>query len=141
MSIEIVDYGVIDFIVNEIDGLNGFDRRAFETFSLASDVQNDLDVDGHDAFELMEHLFEHYEVDFEGYDHFRYFKPESFDIYNLFRPKHRRGQTPIYIGMLHEAVRDKVWDQERLEARTWTSTPLYSHKSQIPLQGFDVSSK
>lgn len=133
-----IDYEIINWIVCEIDNLNGFDKRAFDTFSLATDVQDELSVDGEDAFDLMDRLFERFSIQQGDYDHFRYFLPELFDIYNLFRSKHRRGDTFICIGMLHDAAKAKVWDSKLLEAKTWSSAPLYTHNDQIPIKGFNI---
>lgn len=136
-----VDYEVINWIVCEIEGkLNGFGRKAFEKFSLVTDVQNELDVDGNDAYDLMGDLFERFSIDQGDYDHFRYFLPELFDIYNMFRSKSRRGDTFICIGMLHDAAKAKVWNSKLLESKTWSSTPLYTQSDQIPIKGFYIKS-
>ena len=133
-----LDYELMDRIVVCIQDMVGFGRRAFESFSLATDVARDLGVDGDDANELMVEFFERFAVELNDYDPYRYFVEEGFNIFFFRRAKDRRGNIPLRVGMLYLASRDERWDTQRFERAVFSDAPLYARTEDIPVGGYII---
>lgn len=84
---EPLDYKLMDSIVVCINDTAGFGRKAFESFSLATDVARDMGVDGDDANDLMVEFFERFSIDLNDYDPYRYFLEEGFNFFSFSAPK------------------------------------------------------
>lgn len=138
MESNLLNYEVINYLVERINFYAGFSSKAFETLSLATDLNDELGLDGDDANDLMAEFFGHFGVLSGDYDHYRYFKPEGTDIFVLFRPKDRRGRTAITLGMLYEAAQIKEWDCSTLEKLSFSGLPIYERTEQIPVKGFHI---
>ncbi|WP_296265883.1 DUF1493 family protein [Pseudomonas sp. UBA6562] len=138
---ESVDYELMDRIVVCIQDTVGFGRRAFERFSLATDVARDLGVDGDDANELMVEFFERFSIELNDYDPYRYFVEEGFNIFFFRRAKDRRGNIPLRVGMLYLALREKRWDMQGFERDVFSDAPLYGRTEDIPVEGYKIKSR
>ncbi|MBC3954895.1 DUF1493 family protein [Pseudomonas sp. DOAB1067] len=136
-----LDRTVLNYLVEKIFFFAGFGRNAFETLNLATQLSDDLGLDGEDANDLMADFFEHFNVAPGDYDHYRYFKPEGTDVFVFFRPRERRAGTPMTLGMLCEAARMKAWDCQLLEAMRFSSAPVYSRTEDIPVEGFKIRTR
>lgn len=85
-------------------------------------LYNDLDVDGEEAVDFMEHFFEEFSIDFGDYNFDHYFVPEGFsplEIFLLLISKKKRAsydRPPITLGMLYQAALDGRWDCARLDS-------------------------
>ncbi|WP_312934615.1 DUF1493 family protein [Pseudomonas sp.] len=141
MSEDVIDPGVMDSIVMCIHDTAGFGRRAFERFSLCTDVARDLGIDGDDANELMGEFFERFPIELNDYDPYRYFVEEGFSIWPFRRAKDRRGNIPLRIGMLHLAVQAKRWDTQVYEQARFSDSPLYARTEDIPVAGYRIKSR
>lgn len=84
---ELLDYKILDSIVICIQDTVGFGRKAFENFSLATDVARDLGIDGDDANDLMVEFFERFSIDLNDYDPYRYFLEEGYSFFLSGAPK------------------------------------------------------
>ncbi|MDZ5603153.1 DUF1493 family protein [Pseudomonas sp. RP23018S] len=138
MSQDVIDPSVIDSIVICIQDTAGFGRRAFERFSLSTDVARALGIDGDDANELMVEFFERFSIDLNDYDPYRYFVEEGFSLWPCRRPKDRRGNIPLRIGMLHSALQARRWDTQAFEQLRFSDSPLYARTEDIPVQGYKI---
>jgi len=81
----------------------------------------DLGQTGDDASELMVRFFKEFGVEAANFDFHRYFLMEGEGpLYALIRTifmrkRHRLERHAITLGMLDQAIRDKIWNCERLE--------------------------
>jgi acyl carrier protein len=83
--------------------------------SLATSINHDLGCDGDDAAELMTELAERFSIEFVDYDAYRYFNPEGYDLMRWRRTKERRGQTPLTLAMIYQAIKVGRWKTSELE--------------------------
>jgi len=85
-------------------------------------LYNDLDVDGEEAVDFMEHFFEEFSIDYGDYNFDHYFVAEGFsplEIFLLMISKKKRAsydRPPITLGMLYQAALDGRWDCARLDS-------------------------
>lgn len=85
-------------------------------------LYNDLDVDGDEAEDFMEHFFEEFSIDCGDYNFDHYFVVEGFspiEIFLLMISKKKRAsydRPPITLGMLYQAALDGRWDCARLDS-------------------------
>ena len=85
-------------------------------------LYNDLDVDGEEAVDFMEHFFEEFSIDYGDYNFDHYFVAEGFsplEIFLLLISKKKRAsydRPPITLGMLYQAALDGRWDCARLDS-------------------------
>jgi hypothetical protein len=140
MNNEALDYAVLNEIVRCIQDAVGFGRDAFEGLSLATDIARDLGVDGDDANELMSEFFEKFAMKIDGYDAYRYFVPEGYDLLSFRRNKDRRGNIPLRLGMLYLAVKSGAWDAA-FESAAFGSEPIYRRTEDIPISGYKIKSR
>ena len=131
----------MNYIIERINFYTGFNRKAFETLSLASRLNNELGLDGDDANDLLADIFANFGIKSGDYDHYRYFKPEGTDIFVFFRARDRRANAAITLGMLYEAAQLKIWDCGLLEKTNFSETPIYQSTDQIPIGGFHINSR
>ncbi|MBI6782460.1 DUF1493 family protein [Pseudomonas syringae] len=136
-----LDYKLMDSIVVCINDTAGFGRKAFESFSLATDVARDMGVDGDDANDLMVEFFERFSIDLNDYDPYRYFLEEGFNFFSFRRAKDRRGNIPLRVGMLYSALKAKRWDTQAFEQATFSDAPLYERTEDIPIDGYKIKSR
>ncbi|KPX59218.1 DUF1493 family protein [Pseudomonas amygdali] len=141
MNKDSVDYELLNDIVRCIQEVFEFSKDAFETLSLATDINRELGIEGDDANELMPEFFERFSINIDNYDPYRYFVPEGYDFFSFRRSKDRRGKIPITLGMLYLAAKTKVWDAQELESVEFSPTPLYNCTSEIPLEGYKTHGK
>lgn len=133
-----INYRILNDIVRCIHEFVEFDSRAFEHLSLFTDINRDLGVEGDDANELMPEFFTRFAINLEGYDPYRYFVPEGYDLLAFRRSKDRRGKIPIRLGMLYEAAEEKIWNAPELEHANYSAAPLYENTAAVPLTGYEV---
>ncbi len=138
---EPLDYKLMDSIVVCINDTAGFGRKAFESFSLATDVARDMGVDGDDANDLMVEFFERFSIDLNDYDPYRYFLEEGFNLFSFRRAKDRRGNIPLRVGMLYSALKARRWDTQAFEQATFSAAPLYERTEDIPISGYKIKSR
>ncbi|KPZ01075.1 DUF1493 family protein [Pseudomonas syringae] len=141
MNKESVDYELLNDIVKCIQEVFGFSNDAFETLSLATDINRELGIEGDDANELMLEFFERFSINIDKYDPYRYFVPEGYDFFSFRRSKDRRGKIPITLGMLYLAAKAKVWNTQELESVEFSPAQLYNCTSEIPLEGYKIHDK
>lgn len=141
MNKESVDYELLNDIVKCIQEVFGFSNDAFETLSLATDINRELGIEGDDANELMPEFFERFSINIDKYDPYRYFVPEGYDFFSFRRSKDRRGKIPITLGMLYLAAKAKVWNTQELESVEFSPAQLYNCTSEIPLEGYKIHDK
>ncbi|PBP84651.1 DUF1493 family protein [Pseudomonas syringae] len=135
------DYKSMDSIVVCINDTAGFGRKAFESFSLATDVARDMGVDGDDANDLMVEFFERFSIDLNDYDPYRYFLEEGFNFFSFRRAKDRRGNIPLRVGMLYSALKARRWDTQAFEQATFSAAPLYERTEDNPISGYKIKSR
>ncbi|QVK32106.1 DUF1493 family protein [Pseudomonas syringae] len=138
---EPLDYKLMDSIVVCINDTAGFGRKAFESFSLATDVARAMGVDGDDANDLMVEFFERFSIDLNDYDPYRYFLEEGFNFFSFRRAKDRRGNIPLRVGMLYSALKARRWDTQAFEQATFSAAPLYERTEDIPISGYKIKSR
>ncbi|POD77604.1 hypothetical protein BKM17_09870 [Pseudomonas syringae group genomosp. 3] len=141
MDNNVLNYEIINYLIERINFYVGFGRKAFETLSLATRVSWDLGLDGDDASDFMEDFFEHFGIALGDYDHYLYFKPEGTDIFVFFRSKDRRAKTVMTLGISYDAVQIKVWNCDSLEKITFSHLPIYNRTEDIPISGFSISTR
>lgn len=90
MNKDSVDYELLNDIVKCIQEVFEFSKDAFETLSLATDINRELGIEGDDANELMPEFFERFSINIDNYDPYRYFVPEGYDFFFL---QAKRGQA------------------------------------------------
>ncbi|KWS34969.1 DUF1493 family protein [Pseudomonas syringae] len=122
---EPLDYKIMDSIVVCIHDTAGFGRKAFKSFSLATDVARDMGVDGDDSNDLMVEFFERFSIDLNDYDPYRYFLEEGFNFFSFRRAKDRRGNIPLRVGMLYLALKARRWDTQAFEQATFSDAREY----------------
>ncbi|SEJ64843.1 DUF1493 family protein [Pseudomonas sp. NFR16] len=135
------DYKIMDSIVICIQDAVGFGRKAFETFSLATDIARDLGIDGDDSNELMVEFFDKFSIDLNDYDPYRYFLEEGFNFFSAKPAIDRRGNIPLRVGMLYLAVKAKRWDTQDFEKAEFSTAPLYERTKDIPIDGYKIKSR
>lgn len=138
---EPLHYKLMDSIVVCINDTAGFGRKAFESFSLATDVARDMGIDGDDANDLMFEFFERFSIDLNDYDPYRYFLEEGFNFFSFRRAKDRRGNIPLRVGMLYSALKARRWDTQAFEQATFSAAPLYERTEDIPISGYKIKSR
>ncbi|MFR0672776.1 DUF1493 family protein [Enterobacterales bacterium AW_CKDN230030176-1A_HGKHYDSX7] len=138
---EALDYKIVDGIVVCIQDTVGFGRKAFESFSLMTDVARDLGIDGDDANELMVEFFRRFSVELDDYDPYRYFVGEGYNIFSFRRAKDRRGNIPLRVGMLYLAIKKKHWDTCALEEAEFSDVPLYRRTEDLPICGYKINGR
>lgn len=138
---ESLDYKIVDSIVVCIQDAVGFGRKAFESFSLMTDVARDLGVDGDDANDLMVEFFRRFSIELNDYDPYRYFVGEGYNIFAFRRTKDRRGNIPLRVGMLYLAIQKKRWDTCAFEKIGFSDVPLYKRTEDIPIDGYTINSR
>lgn len=138
---ESLDDTIMDSIVVCIQEAVGFGRKAFESFSLMTDVARDLGIDGDDANDLMVEFFRRFSIDLNDYDPYRYFVGEGYDVFAFRRAKERRGNIPLRVGMLYLAVQEKRWDTSAFENIGFSDAPLYKRTDALPIDGYTISSR
>lgn len=85
-------------------------------------LYNDLDVDGEEAVDFMEHFFAEFSIDYGDYNFDHYFVAEGFsplEIFLLMISKKKRAsydRPPITLGMLQQAALDGRWNCARLDS-------------------------
>ncbi len=131
----------MDSIAVCINDTAGFGRKAFESFSLATDVARDMGIDGDDANDLMVEFFERFSIDLNDYDPYRYFLEEGFNFFSFRRAKDRRGNIPLRVGMLYSALKARRWDTQAFEQATFSAAPLYERTEDIPISGYKIKSR
>lgn len=138
---ESLDYKIMDSIVVCIHDTAGFGRKAFESFSLATDVARDLGIDGEDASDLMVEFFERFSIGLNNYDPYRYFLEEGCNFFSFRRAKDRRGNIPLRVGMLYLALKAGRWDAQEFEQAKFSDVPLYERTEDIPIDGYKIKSR
>lgn len=138
---ESLDDTTVDRIVVCIQEAVGFGRKAFERFSLMTDVARDLGIDGDDANDLMIEFFRRFSIELNDYDPYRYFVGEGYDVFAFRRAKERRGHIPLRVGMLYLAVQEKRWDTCAFEKIGFSDRPLYKGTDDIPIDGYTINSR
>lgn len=138
---ESLDDTTLDRIVVCIQEAVGFGRKAFERFSLMTDVARDLGIDGDDANDLMIEFFRRFSIELNDYDPYRYFVGEGYDVFAFRRAKERRGHRPLRVGMLYLAVQEKRWDTCAFEKIGFSDRPLYKGTDDIPIDGYTINSR
>jgi hypothetical protein len=86
-----------------------------KTIRLTTSINFDLGCNGADAQHLIEILEEQFAIDFVDYDCYRYFQPDSYDMYLKRKAKGRGEKEPLTIGMLYRAFKAQRWDSRELE--------------------------
>ena len=89
---------------------------AVDKLTLNTSINHDLGCDGDDAAELMADLADRFPIDFVDYDAYRYFHPEGYDLMRWRRAKDRRGNVPLTLAMMYEAIQLLRWNTTEIEA-------------------------
>ncbi|BCF89536.1 DUF1493 family protein [Paraburkholderia sp. PGU16] len=112
------------FTREEVGGTRLFGKEP--TLTPSTRILDDLRIDGVDAIEFVDKLFEKFAVEGD-FPYARYIGPESpanilcaipaliCGLFNRNRPPHP-DEHPLTLGMLYEAMRAGRWDTKEVEA-------------------------